>query len=297
VGKKAINLLRKPMVPEMTGKFNTLTATGATTLSGNVRVTGSLPGLNNILTVGGFYSVNPNILVVQENASAQPKIGIGKVDPNDLSGTLHVATGLDQFAVMIESTDNIVGFSLKDPSTQWNFSTTTSDTGPANGFTIAAISGAYANNLGAGGYAPRLSIDRFGQIGIGTKMGLGTQDAADDGIVPDALMHLSSSLSSSGEFMSGQSGRLFRIDGVDQATNTVNTHILFVTGSGQVGIGTNAPSEALDVNSDAIRIRTSQTPSSDGDTGTAGMICWDANYIYVCVAIDTWKRATLATGW
>ena len=84
---------------------------------------------------------------------------------------------------------------------------------------------------------------------------------------------------------------LFQVDGA------TNGSILFVTGSGRVGIGTSAPSEALDVNSDAIRIRTSQTPSSDSDTGTVGMICWDANYIYVCVATDTWKRATLATGW
>jgi hypothetical protein len=28
-------------------------------------------------------------------------------------------------------------------------------------------------------------------------------------------------------------------------------------------------------------------------TGTAGQISWDADYIYVCVATNTWKRATL----
>jgi hypothetical protein len=65
--------------------------------------------------------------------------------------------------------------------------------------------------------------------------------------------------------------------------------------SGNVGIGTTSPSEALDVNSDAIRIRTSQTPATAGAAGTAGMICWDSDYIYVCVATDTWKRAALST--
>lgn len=39
----------------------------------------------------------------------------------------------------------------------------------------------------------------------------------------------------------------------------------------------------------------SKTPSSAADTGTAGDICWDANYIYVCVATDTWKRVAIAT--
>lgn len=64
---------------------------------------------------------------------------------------------------------------------------------------------------------------------------------------------------------------------------------------GNVGIGTTSPTEKLDVNSDAICVRTPQTPASAGATGTAGMICWDANYIYVCVATNTWKRTEIAT--
>ena len=62
-----------------------------------------------------------------------------------------------------------------------------------------------------------------------------------------------------------------------------------------VGIGTTSPSEKLDVNGDAIRIRSPQTPATAAATGTAGMICWDASYIYVCVATNTWKRTALAT--
>lgn len=68
-----------------------------------------------------------------------------------------------------------------------------------------------------------------------------------------------------------------------------------ITHDGKVGIGTTSPSEALDVNSDAIRIRTAQTPASAGATGTAGMICWDSSYVYVCVATNTWKRAAIST--
>jgi hypothetical protein len=25
-----------------------------------------------------------------------------------------------------------------------------------------------------------------------------------------------------------------------------------------------------------------------------GSVCWDANYVYVCVATNSWKRAALA---
>ncbi len=39
----------------------------------------------------------------------------------------------------------------------------------------------------------------------------------------------------------------------------------------------------------------SKTPASASATGTAGDICWDASYIYVCTAKNTWKRAWIAT--
>jgi|TARA_R100000482_G_scaffold29829_1_gene9584 hypothetical protein len=46
---------------------------------------------------------------------------------------------------------------------------------------------------------------------------------------------------------------------------------------------------------DSIVIGTSRTPSSATDTGVQGEICWDANYIYVCTATNTWKRVALST--
>jgi hypothetical protein len=36
-------------------------------------------------------------------------------------------------------------------------------------------------------------------------------------------------------------------------------------------------------------------PASASDTGTAGQVAWDADYIYVCTATDTWKRVAIAT--
>jgi len=47
--------------------------------------------------------------------------------------------------------------------------------------------------------------------------------------------------------------------------------------------------------SNAFRITNSQTPASASTTGTAGTICWDTSYIYVCTATNTWKRAALST--
>ncbi len=49
------------------------------------------------------------------------------------------------------------------------------------------------------------------------------------------------------------------------------------------------------VNAPQLRVSTSNSPASATATGASGMIRWDANYIYVCTATDTWKRVAIAT--
>ena len=66
-------------------------------------------------------------------------------------------------------------------------------------------------------------------------------------------------------------------------------------GTGKMGIGTDTPSTLLDINSDNLRLRTAKTPASAAATGTAGTICWDSSYVYVCTATNTWKRSALST--
>lgn len=51
----------------------------------------------------------------------------------------------------------------------------------------------------------------------------------------------------------------------------------------------------LKVDGDTIRIANDRTPANAGATGNEGDICWDANYLYVCVAANTWKRVAIAT--
>lgn len=77
--------------------------------------------------------------------------------------------------------------------------------------------------------------------------------------------------------------------------STNDTERVRVSSTGNVGIAAASPTHALDVNSDSIRVRTAKTPASASDTGTQGQIAWDANYIYICTATDTWKRVAIAT--
>jgi hypothetical protein len=51
----------------------------------------------------------------------------------------------------------------------------------------------------------------------------------------------------------------------------------------------------LDTASSGIRIRDDHTPASASADGFKGQIVWDANYIYICTATNTWKRAALST--
>ena len=65
----------------------------------------------------------------------------------------------------------------------------------------------------------------------------------------------------------------------------------------KIGVMTNAPTEAVDVNSDAIRIRTAQTPASGNNTAVGwgvGTISWDANYLYVAANSTNIVRVALS---
>jgi hypothetical protein len=72
--------------------------------------------------------------------------------------------------------------------------------------------------------------------------------------------------------------------------------LLLPSATGKIGLLTKAPASPVDINADVIRLRSSKTPNSAGDTGNQGDICWDSNHVYICVAADTWKRTAL-TSW
>ena len=54
-------------------------------------------------------------------------------------------------------------------------------------------------------------------------------------------------------------------------------------------------STGVSITGSNINLSTANTPASATATGTTGDIRWDADYVYVCVATDTWKRAELLT--
>jgi len=65
--------------------------------------------------------------------------------------------------------------------------------------------------------------------------------------------------------------------------------------SGNIGLFTNSPTAKLDINANTIRLRTARTVTNSTDIGNQGDICWDSNYLYICVDTNTWKRVALSS--
>lgn len=63
--------------------------------------------------------------------------------------------------------------------------------------------------------------------------------------------------------------------------------------------GTSACNKVMSVNSTSVTLSTilkaPQQTKQNNSTGSAGQICWDSNYIYVCTETNVWKRAVLET--
>ena len=96
-------------------------------------------------------------------------------------------------------------------------------------------------------------------------------------------------------------GTVINEDGADSDTRIESdnqANMFFVDASADaIGVMTNAPTEAVDINSDAIRIRTAQTPASGNNTAVGwgvGTIAWDANYLYVAANTTNIVRVALS---
>jgi hypothetical protein len=82
--------------------------------------------------------------------------------------------------------------------------------------------------------------------------------------------------------------------GASAIADGANTTVLNTTSTTSTKIeGTS--SSTLIVSGQNLRLVTQRTITTASDTGVKGDICHDSNYIYVCVATNTWKRVAIST--
>jgi hypothetical protein len=102
-----------------------------------------------------------------------------------------------------------------------------------------------------------------------------------------------------GELTVGRSTKTHTVDihnGVteDGETATVNIGTSGASGSTtNINIGGGVGTCTTTIDADLVI--PGETPASATAAGTQGQIAWDDDYIYICIATDTWKRAAIGT--
>lgn len=97
-------------------------------------------------------------------------------------------------------------------------------------------------------------------------------------------------------------GVIINEDGADSDTRIEsdnNINMIFVDAStDRVAFGANDPQETVDVNGNAIRIRSTKTPANSNNAfcgWSVGSMAWDTDYLYVAVSSTVIKRVALTT--
>ena len=217
--------------------------------------------------VQGPVGSTGSVTIAQAGTAAEPGIRF-ESDTN----TGIYSPGADQLAVSTGGTGRLfvdsaglLGLGTSSPGTKLDI---------ANNFSFGTAS-SNVIRLGAS-YSGGTSTS---PSSIGAITWASNDTASEHGRINVAIINPSTSNNSQLEFWINNSG-------ISQAMTLTPTGL---------GIGTTSPTTLLDVNADTVRVRTARTPASATATGATGEICWDANYIYVCTATNTWKRSALST--
>ena len=88
-------------------------------------------------------------------------------------------------------------------------------------------------------------------------------------------------------------------DDLRTAFQKVNSNFGFMSNTGFVSANISVTNEvdAVTANiSGTLIVKSASGPIGNSSaTGTVGQITWDSGNVYICVATNTWKRATLST--
>jgi hypothetical protein len=269
-------------------QFNSSGVFGA---SANLTFDGSTLTVNGIAVTRGANSVSTNTIIhsiMQFNTTGNNNVAVGSnALYSNTTGFYNTAIGSgSMFNHTTGESNTAVGFfSLRSNTTGSNNTAfgsqaLASNTTASNNVAIgeeALTNSTSASNTAVGFYALRNLTTGAGNIAIGEFAGSSVTTGSNNTLI--------------GGFQGSTSlaGVVAINAGVSSTTR------VYIDSSGNVGFNTTSPTAAIDHTGSTLRLRTSRTPASASATGTTGEICWDSNYVYVCVATDTWKRSALST--
>lgn len=140
-----------------------------------------------------------------------------------------------------------------------------------------------------------ISTEQFISVNVGSTANDGTGDSLREAFIKlnDNFSNISDIGFDSGNI--GVTGAIEATGNIQTSTNLVANAIYadnyFLT-NGSLPMA-NYPSN-VGINGSLI-IANVYVPTANTSVGTAGQIVWDSNYLYVCVAANTWKRANIST--
>jgi hypothetical protein len=292
------------------GNFATLSGATATFTSGIIASgTAAAPSLAILADLDtGLFSPGANQVAVATN-------GAGRLFINS-TGDIQVGAASTVNAALLSATADPAS---KNLYLAFNGTTTGADflmggiSANANGTNIGTVD-IYRGSSDNHGYislrtkngttlGERLRITDAGLVGIGTSAAtdkLHLHEASSSACYLHITNDTTGSAATNGVIVGLDSSEQFYIYSYENNSmifGTNNAERVRLDASGRLLIGASADSGGalFQVNGDRIRVGTAKTPATSGATGTTGEIAWDADYIYVCTATNTWKRSAIAT--
>lgn len=280
-----------------TGRFTTITGTSTTastsSTTGALIVSGGA-GIGNDLFVHGIRCGRGNTGVVHNvvlgvdagrvlNSSSNGNLLLGyQVGYFATSGQFNVGVGKDSLASLTSGSSNMAIGSRAVYSTSTNnhnVGVGTEALYSATGGLNVAIGGFAGQNLAAVSYNTCIGYEsgRYHANGSTTLTGaasstyIGAQCRGKDNSDSNSI-----------------------VIGASAIGDGANTTVIGTTSTTQTKLEGTSTSVGI-ISGDRLRIANAKTPATSGAAGTAGDICWDASYLYICTATNTWRRVAHAT--
>jgi len=250
--------------------------------------TGTVQAYDRTNSVYKTMAISGSSVVLQPNGTAQLT---ATTTGTTIAGNLTVSgTGTSTFAgaVTLSSVTPEIVMSASSGNPSLRFSDTT---GTVNNRNWRLTSNNSANGdfvimrsltTGADAATAALSFDRAGAATFAGAVTTGALTVSSANLVLSAGYEL--------RFGAGGNDRIY------QSATSGGSLIFDAGGATRLTLNSTAATFAGAVTIAGTVIHTlSATPASASATGTVGTMSWDASYIYICTATNTWKRVAIAT--